>query len=383
MTPRPLLHLPVLALAFLVASSGALAAQVVQDPAGTRAGTEAGLGPSIQYFSFSDGDAAGVESLSLVSLPFAGAVRFADRFRLQVSGGWARGSMERPGGATTELSGLVDTRLRLDADVLPGTLRVSGILGLATGIDGFSAEEADLAGAVAADLLPLMISNWGSGGGGGAAVTALHSSGNTAVALDVGLERAGEFTPSAASPAGYRPGTAFRVGAVVDQVLEDGGKLSLRADIRRFGDGQIDGENVFRSGTRTGATASWAFPAGARSSGLVYGGYRYRSEGTFLLDLDPRPSQGTVILGGGLRTPAAGGVLTPSAEFRAIRRDDGQDQGWRIGAGTSGEWQAGGAILQPGIRLHLGNARITEGVDSSFTGIDLTLILRRDTGGSR
>lgn len=388
-TPRPVSVLAafgtgLVLLALWIPHTPALMAQTAPpgDAARMGPGFEAGAGITFQTFRFSDEAAAGLESISLLSTPLATGVRFGPRFRARLTGAWARGTLDGPDGGQVSIEGLTDTRLSVDAEVVPGALTLTGSVSLSTGIDGFTTAESELAGAVASDLLPFRISNWGSGGGGGLALTAVRDVGDTGLGLSAGVHRAGEFTPTSESPAAYRPGTSLSLGAAVDRVVGPGGKATLQANVSRFGDGELDGENVFRSGTRVGVTGSYSFPAGVQTSGLVYTGYRYRSRGTFLLDLDDRPSQGVFVVGGGVRTPALGGILTPSAEFRALRREDGQDQGWRLGAGISSEWTTGAGVVQPGLRLHLGNARIRDGVDTGFTGLDLSFQLRRTAAGS-
>ncbi len=357
--------------------AGALAAQELGSgqPGSPLAG---GGGPVLQAFRFGDAEAVGIESLTLLTVPVVAGVPLGDRLRAEVHGGWARGSMERADGVDVQVDGLIDTELRLGADLVPGSVRLTGQLVVPTGVDSHSEDELALAGAVAADLLPFRISHWSSGGGGGLSLSAVHSFGATALGMDVGYQRAGEFQPTAAEPAAvYRPGDAVLLTAALDQAVSATAKLTLRLDARRYGEDALDGENLFRSGNRVGATAVYSFARGAASSGVAYAGYRHRSAGTFLVDLAPRPSQGAFLAGAGLRTPVGGGVLTPSADVRVLRREDGRGQGYATSVGAAGEWATGGVTLMPGARLRFGSVLVQEELESGFVGFDLSLQLRR------
>ncbi len=350
-------------------------AQELAPPALDRPFT-AGAGATFQYFSFGDSQATGFESISLLTTPFAARARFGQRVRAELRGTWARAGMERVDGSEITISGPTDAQLRMDVDVVPGALTVSGSILLPVGSDGFTLDEMTLAGAIAADLLPFRISHWGAGGGGGISLVGMHSFGPVGVTADAGYTRTGEFDAVSDQPAAYRPGDALHFGLTVDRIIQGTGKAALRVDARRYGDAELGGENIFRSGNRLGATGSYAFPVGLASSGIVYLGYRHRSEGTFLVDLETRPSQGAFLVGGGVRTGAWGGVITPSVDLRAIRRDDGIGQGWSVGAGATGEWDIDAVTLLPALRLHLGSAEVREDLSSGFTGIELSFQLR-------
>lgn len=359
--------------------SGTLAAQDVLT-ARPGAGFTAGTGIQFQSFSFDEEGRTGIESISLLTVPLAARAALGSRTRLEMRGHWAQGSLVRDGGEEVTIQGITDTRVSLSADVVPGIVTVTAVGVLPTGEDGFDQDQLELAGAIASDLLPFRISHWGSGGGGGLFVTAVHSFGLTGVGVDLGYQRAGEFTVDEATAGAYRPGDQFQVTAAVDRIVGGAGKLTLRLDGSFFRDGELDGTNVFRSGSRLGAVGSYSYPLGPASSGLFYAGYRHRSEGTFLVDLDPRPSQGVAVAGAAIRTPGLGGVLTPSVDLRALRRDDGVDQGWSVGLGGSGEWGTQVVTVVPTARFRFGSVGVREDVTSGFLGLDLSMQLRFGAG---
>jgi len=344
------------------------------------AGFIGGTGVQFQSFSFDEEGRTGIESISLLTVPLGARAALGSRTRLELRGHWAQGSLFREGGEEVTIQGLTDTRVSLSADLVPGIVTVTALGVLPTGEDGFDQDQLELAGAIASDLLPFRISHWGSGGGGGLFVTAVHSFGLTGVGVDLGFQRAGEFTVDEASAGAYRPGDQFQITAAVDRIVGGSGKLTLRLDGSFFRDGELDGTNVFRSGSRLGAVGSYSYPLGPASSGLFYAGYRHRSEGTFLVDLDPRPSQGVAVAGAAIRTPGLGGVLMPSVDLRALRRDDGVDQGWGVGLGGSGEWGTQVVTVVPAARFRFGSVGVREDVTSGFLGLDLSMQLRFGTG---
>ncbi len=365
-----------------VAGVSPVSAQEVLSPL-ARGGVTAGAGATFQVFAFSEEERTGIRSISLLSVPLAGRVALADRLRFEVHSHWAQGWVERADGSETTIEGPTDTQLRASIDLIPRMLTVTGFTLLPTGVDAHSAEELELAGAMASDLLPFRISHWSAGGGSGAAVTFLRSFGRTGLGADVGFMLPGEFDLGDEVVGGFRPGEEFRASAVLDRLVGPAGKLTLRVDGRFFGDSELEGENVFRSGDRIGATGSYSFPVGPGASAMIYGGYRHRTEGVFLMDLEDRPSQGVALAGGALRTPGLGGVLTPSVAVRALRRDDGLSQGYGVGLGAGGEWGTGWTTVLPSLRVHFGSVQVTDEASSGFVGADLSLQIRFQGGHRR
>lgn len=356
----------------------AAAAQVPEPDPSARTGTVGG-GVAFQTFRFRDAGATGMESVSLLTLPLAARVSVGNRVRGEVRANWARAVQGRPDGSSVSIAGLTDTEARISVDVVPDAVTLTGVALLPTGSEGHTREQVELAGAVAADLLPFRISHWGSGGAGGLSATFVHSFGATGVGAEVGYRRAGEFQPTDDPAVAYRPGDLLVATAAVDRVVGPAGKVTVRLDARRYGEDAVGGENLFRSGGRVGVTGSYSFPVGPAASGVVYAGYRHRSSGTFLLDLEPRPSQGNLLAGGAARFPSAGGVLVPTADLRVLRRGDGVSQGYILGVGSGAEWEVGGHDVVPSVRFRFGSVLVREEARSGFVGVEVGVQAR--TGG--
>jgi hypothetical protein len=341
----------------------------------------AGAGMTFQHFGFSDGATTGIESVQLITIPVAARVDLGGGFAVDVSSAWARGALARAGGEDVTLAGATDTRVSLGWSV-PGDRVTVAVLGVVpSGATSFTAPEAELAGVVAADLLPFRVSHWGSGGGAGGATTLIHTAGPWGFAGAASFLVPGGYEPVVDPEFEYRPGIQFSLQGAMDRRVGPSSTASLSLAYHHHAEDAVDGENIFRPGNRFQALGSLAFPLGAERIALTYGGYLHRTQGTFLQDLDPRASQGFILLGAGLRQPTSFGTLVPSTDLRVVRREDGVNQGWLLGAGASLEHRAGAVNLTPTLMARVGSVRAREGVSTGVTGIELGM--RVGFGGTR
>jgi hypothetical protein len=237
-------------------------------------------------------------------------------------------------------------------------------------------EEADVAGLIAADVLPFRITNWGTGGGFGASTSFAGGFGAFAAGLSIGYVVAREFEPLSGDDFTYRPGNQLHVRAAIDRTFGSAGKAALVLTMQRFTDDELDGGNLFRTGDRYQAVGSYAFAAGARGNGIVYAGYLHRGEGEFEDETDVLAAQGLAYGGFGLELPAGRALLQPSLDLRLLRQDDGIGQGYTAGIGGSAEVPAGTLTFIPTVRGRFGNVTLRDEAESGFTGVELGLALR-------
>ena len=365
---------PVQALALLPAL---LAAPLLPMAAGAQTTTEAGVGVVFQGYSYGDAAAIGAEDVTLLTIPLAFAARFGAATALDLRGAWASGGVTLADGSESSISGPTDLEVTLSR-TFGRDMVVASLVGvLPTGSSTQTLEESAVAGAVAADLLPFRISNWGTGGGIGGSLAVARNVNGIGVGASVGYIVAREYEPLADQATVFQPGDFLRVNAVVDRSFGGRSKLALRVGFQRFGDDGLDGVNLFRSGNRYEATASYAFPAGARSSAIVYGGVLHRNEGTYLTDPREAAAQDLLLAGGALRAPLGAGVLTPSVDLRLLRRTDGVGQGYVGGIGAGYELpMQGGTTLIPSARIRRGSVEVREGLESAVTGYEAGLTVR-------
>jgi hypothetical protein len=356
----------------------ALLAALGWSPSGTLAQTttETGTGLVWQSYSFGDGAAVGVEDVTLLTIPVAFAARFGSTTALDVRGAWASGRLTAPGGAVSTISGPTDLEVTLSRTFGLDAVVASLVGFLPTGASTQTLEESAVAGAVAGDLLPFRISNWGTGGGVGGSLAVARRVSGFGVGASVGYVVAREYEPVTGDVTVFQPGDFFRMNVVADRTVGGRSKFSLRMGFQRFGDDGLDGVDLFRSGNRYDAMVSYAFPSGRNSSAIVYGGFLQREEGRYLADPREVASQGLLLAGGALRAPLAGGVLTPSVDLRLLRRGDGVGQGYLGGIGAGFELPTQGATLIPSVRVRRGSVEARQGLESSVTGIEAALAVR-------
>lgn len=336
-----------------------------------------GGGVVLESYRFGDPAATGLEQLSLLTAPLAFQARLGRRVSLDFVGTYARGSLRTADGTESVLSGLTDTQVALSAAVVPDLVSLGVVALLPTGKQMQTEAEAAVASAISADLLPFRISNWSTGGGIGFSSSLTHSLGRVALGASASYIFGREFDLFETDFA-YRPGNQLVLRAALDAAVGAAGKLALQLALQSASEDRVNGSNLFRPGKRVLGMASYTFPAGATGSAIVYGGTYYRSAGAYLLEsAADAPAENLWLAGGGVRLAIGGAVLQPSVDLRVLRREDGADQGYAIGAGTSLEWRrAGGITWVPLVRGRFGNVLVREGVESAFTGFDAGLLVR-------
>jgi len=339
-----------------------------------------GAGATMELYRFSDPGRIGIETLSLFTLPFAGRADVTRRFALSLGGAYARATLSRPDGSESTITGLTDTEVR--ATFVAGRDRVTftAIALLPTGHERMTTDESDVAGAIAADVLPFRVTNWGTGGGLGGSVAAAVPVGGFGAGISAGYVVAREFEPIAGDDAfAYRPGNQLHLTAAVDRSFGGSGKLGIRISYLTFDADQANDANLYQAGDRLQATASFGFAAGARSSSIVYAGLLHRADGRFETSSTVLPAQDLLFTGIGMRIPLGAGIVQPGLELRVLDGSDSGGRGYTAGLGASGEFPAGAMTFAPTIRARLGRAEPRDGSSSSFTGAEIGLIIRFGT----
>lgn len=375
----------------VVARAGAMAALVL-GLAGRGTPVDAqgvGAGIRIQGYGFEDPTAAGVEEVRMLTLPFAASADLGSSVSVGLSGAYARASATGPTGGEVVLSGPTDTELSLTYRPGPDWLMLSANAGLPTGRSSLSTRESFVAALVAAELLPFPIESWGSGGDAGAEVAVATQAGQWGVGLAAGYRIAREYEPIPDQPYTYGPGNQLQVRVAFDRDVSQSGTLSILLGLQDFSDDEIEGVNLFASGTRFQGMVSYAFPLGLRSSALVFGGVKHRSSGALLVDAPvlagagDSPSQQLFMTGTNLRIPVGrGSALLPSAEVSVFRAGDGASQGWVATLGPTLDLRIAGnsttrqVFLSPSALLRLGHVVVQEGSETGFSGWEAGLALR-------
>jgi hypothetical protein len=364
---RSAIHGLVAGLVGLGATAGAGEAQL---------GWRAGAGATYESYFFASPDDVDLEGVTLITVPLAVDLRLMRNLDVRIASAFAQGTLTRADGEST-LSGVTDTEVRLTLGVRNDMLRVSAVGLLPTGVAELTPEEMDVAGVVAADLLPFAISNWGTGGGVGlSAAAAVPLRDGTALGLGAGYVLAREFEPVAETSFAYRPGSQLHVRAAIDQSVGASGKASVQLVFQRFGTDEAGGTNIYQAGDRMQVVGSYAFAAGTSASGIAYAGYLRRSTGEYTTVAIVTPAQDLIYGGVGFRLPVGSLVLLPTIDGRVLGNEDGIDQGFTMSAGVGAEIPLGSARLVPQLRGRYGSLTVRSGQESGFTGVDAGLSIR-------
>lgn len=341
-------------------------------------GASAGLG--FETYSFGDRDEIGIESVTLITVPFRAGGRLGERFAVSVRGAWASGKLSLASGEESTIDGLTDTEVRASWTAGRDLVTFTAIALLPTGRDLLTADEVEVAGVVAADVLPFRISNWGTGGGFGGSVAFAVPMGEFGTGLSVGYVTTRDWEPVETSPSFvYRPGNQLHVTAAIDRSVGTTGKLGLRASLLTFDADRVDDVNLYSAGNRIEAMASYAFAAGPRSSAILWAGLNHRDAGELedpSANTPVSPASDILFAGALVRIPLARGVLQPGLDIRAVSGSDETSRGYTVAAGVSAELPTGSVTLAPSARARFGSVEPGDGPSSGVTGLDLGMMVR-------
>jgi hypothetical protein len=348
------------------------------------------IGASADYLGYSFDDGLGTEAAQLFMVPVG--VRFAatDALTFDASSAWAKGSIERQG-TTLELTGPVDTSVRVAYQALPWGLVTVGV-NVPTGNSKHDAEEAIVAALLSTDLLGFREASLGRGF---AVTSSLAVAGNVG-GLGVGVAGAyalrGKFNPSAEqSDLEYQPGSEARVRVGVDRNFGNS-TLTLGGTFTTYSDDQADGRNLFQAGNRYRFDATYAWRMGA-GVWTLYGADLYRQNGDLSLEvLDGQgvsqgftnietPKQNLAIVGLMGAVGIGGGyVFRPHIDFKLQSREDasGSDEGsgWLAGAGGDLPMRVFGGDFFPKARVILGSIKDAAGAGKGVLGLEFTGTMR-------
>ena len=355
----------------IVAGAGLNAATAqVTDP-------QAGAGVVLESYTFRAPTQTNIDKISLFTVPVVARVNLRPQLDVTVNGAFASATLTRPNGSSTTLAGLTDTEVRLTYAAMGDRVRLSAIALAPTGKSKLTADEMDVMGVIAADLLPFTISNWGSGGGLGVnASVAIPVSEGSTLGISTGFVAARKYEPLSATSFAYRPGNQMHIRAAADRTFGASAKGSLQIAYLHYSQDQNAGVNFYQAGDRLQASSSLAFAAGTNGTGIVYLGYLRRAEGKYTDVVRVTPAQDLVYAGTAFRRSMGGNVLVPSLDVRLLGNESGVDQGRTISAGLGIEIPRGSFELYPQAKARLGRLTMRSSQASDFTGFEIGLTIR-------
>jgi hypothetical protein len=332
-------------------------------------------GATWERYSFGTPEALDIESLTLVSAPFAASVQAGRNVVFRLTGGVARATLTFEDGSEATISGLTDTELSARFQTAGGRLALTAVALLPTGLESLSFDELFVAGAIASDLLPFAVREWGTGGAAGGSIALAQPIGSFATGVSVGYVVAREYDPLSAEDFAYRPGNQLHVRAAIDRTIGRSAKLALRADWRTYSEDEDDGRGIFQAGDRFQLTGSYDYAIG-RSAAITWVGWLKRGEGEYISQPDVLPSQDLLFAGAGVRAGVGSSVLVPSVELRVLSSDGADRRGHTVGFGTTLETSVSGVMIAPEARFRFGQVRTRDDTKSGFTGLDVGMTIR-------
>jgi hypothetical protein len=363
---RTLTRFAVLALPGLVLGSSPLSAQSALRPI---------AGVYLERYTFKQPEAIDIESLTLWTVPFGAEMAAGPNVLFSVSGSYARAVLSRPDGSEASLDGLTDSEISARVATPDGAASVTAIVQLPTGSSRLSGDGLFAAGAIAADLLPFRITNWGTGGGAGLSAAVARPLGSFVVGASVGYVVARSFEPLDAQDFRYRPGNQFQVQAAIDRTIGRSAKAAVKVGWNRYGTDKGDGQNLFQTGDRLRVVGSLDFAIG-QSKAIAYAGWLSRGEGEFAGATDLLPAQRLGYGGFGFRKSIGSAVLQPSLDVRVLDTDGADRHGYTAGLGAALELPLSGTIVAPSVRGRLGRIQAQDGAESTYNGIEMGLAVR-------
>lgn len=362
--------------------SSALAALAALAPATLAAQGGSQLLGGVEYRSVSFGAGYATKSVSVLAAPLGAVVRVSPRISLDVGTFYANVSHETESGTTTTVSGLTDLQARAVVEVVPDAVVFTLAANLPTGHATLEDAELLVAGAIASDLIPFPISNFGSGAAVTSGVAFAMPMGPWAIGLAGSYRYSGSYQPSAAATTEYQPGGESRLRFGVDRLVGQG-RLAIGFTYSTFATDEYGGSGAYRSGGRYIPQASLNVPLGNNSLAL-YVWDLYRGEGEFFtrdtsagVASTPAPKANTLAAGAVLALVRGRTVWQPSLEFRVQSQDDGSDSGSLVALGLRYSFPLGGHFsVQPGLRFDTGSAPNLSGSGVSFTGFSGSVMIR-------
>jgi hypothetical protein len=283
----------------------------------------------------------GVKSISEIAIPFVVVWPASPSLSFDVGGRYASVSYTADSGKST-ISGLTDVQARGVYQIVPDIAVFTVSVNVPTGKTELSSAQVPAAGAIASDMIPFPVSNFGSGFNVTSGLALAVPVGGWALGAAGSYRVNGNFTPlaplpdSAAVP--YKAGGEFRVRVGADHIVGQS-RISLGVTVSTFGEDDYGGSPAFQSGTRFITQGSWSFPIG--NAGMaVYAWDLYRAAGSEPITGTATQKRNVVTVGvaGSFQTGAS--VLRPMVEFR----------NQSLGAGTM---SAAGRMFSLGARYQL------------------------------
>jgi hypothetical protein len=355
-------------------------------------GVTAFAGAEARVVSYQAG--LGIKSVSEIAVPFAVIWPASARLSFDLGGRYATASRKGSNDSTVTISGLTDIQVRGVYQLIPDIAVLTVSANLPTGKTKITNDQLLTAGAIASDLLPYPVTNFGSGFNVTTGLALALPVGGWALGVAGSYRLNGDFTPFAdttncpvnngTAGCGYKAGGELRVRVGADRLIGQG-RLSLGLTYSSFGDDEFGSSPIFQSGKRYIGQGSWTFPIG--NVGLqVYAWDLYRSPGSQLISGGVTTQKRNLLAFGAAGSVQMGrNVLRPQVEYRIFTMGESTlaSAGRLLSLGVQYQLSVGDRFaLLPSVRFDTGseNALDSSGNPTSqsvnLTGWSAGLMLR-------
>ena len=364
-----------LAAGLLIAATVAPAAGLAQNP--PPVGRMTGFtGVEARGLSFQSG--LGVKSVTEVAVPFVVIWPTSPRLSFDLGGRYATVSYTPDSAAKSTISGLTDIQARGVYQLVPNTVVFTVAVNLPTGKTQLTSAQVPAAGAIASDMIPFPVANFGSGFNVTSGLAVAVPVGGWAVGAAGSYRVNGGFTPFSDTSASYKAGGEFRLRLGADRIVGQS-RVSLGFTFSSFAEDNFASSPIFQSGKRYIGQASWSFPIG--NAGLaVYVWDLYRSAGSTPITGVTTQKRNVLTVGASGSLQLGATVLRPMVEFRNHSLGTGSlaAAGKLFSLGARYELPVNERMsLVPILRLDLGNVvNPSTSKAVSFTGWDAGVTLR-------
>lgn len=361
-------------------AGGLVAAALIGAPLGLR-GQESRrmLFTGAEYRTLSFDAGLGTKSVSEMVVPIGLIIPLSSRVTVDVGTRLARAERTDEADSSGTITGLTDLQARAVYQLLPDVALVTVSANLPTGKTKLTSEELAVAGAIASDLLPFPVSNFGSGASVTTGLAVAVPVAGWALGLAGSYRMSGSYTPLAGVDSSYKPGAEVRFRAGVDRVVGQG-RLSLGFTYSTFSTDEFGGSGVLRPGKRYIGQAAVSLPVG--NMGLsFYAWDLYRAAGTVPVNGLTTQKQNLMTFGAGAAIQMGRNVLRPSVEYRIFGEAEADTSLVRAGTllslGARYQMAAGETVsLIPSVRFDTGSIP-NGGVDVGYRGFSIGLALRK------
>ena len=194
------------------------------------------------------------------SIPVTFILPLSKRLSLDLVTGSGFATLDR--GASSDLSGLTDTKIRASFVLGDELALLTAGLSTPTGKTELDADEQQVSNFLSQNALGFRTPHFGQGLDVNVGAATAGKIGETVFGLGAGYLMKGEFTPQDGGP-DYQPGNELSLTGGVDRKLMDGeGKLTLDVVYTLYGEDEREGKRAFQSGDKLLVQALGQFRVG-------------------------------------------------------------------------------------------------------------------------